>query len=217
MLERLTEVQAVCDEKVMSLRRNVQSYVGSNINSSASIFMLNIDTQLGLVMMTLNQLSKKRLAALEQVTESIGSRSRRPRSRAGVQSDSSVKSETKSEEDYLEIIDKLTREMFDYSQEPPVRQKSLSNMSRSESEYERVMRELDDKLRTTNLLIKEAENKPVSRSPRTSKRVKNPSLEIDKLFDHPDKVEIPSRYQPELEEEDEASEEARAEKSLDIR
>ena len=90
-------------------------------------------------------------------------------------------------------------------------------MTRSESEYERVMRELDDKLRTTNLLIKEAENKPVSRSPRTSKRVKNPSLEIDKLFDHPDKVEIPSRYQPELEEEDEASEEARAEKSLDIR
>ena len=83
MLERLTEVQAVCDEKVMSLRRNVQSYVGSNINSSASIFMLNIDTQLGLVMMTLNQLSKKRQAALEQVTESIGSRSRRPREPGG--------------------------------------------------------------------------------------------------------------------------------------
>ena len=216
-MERLTQVQAVCDEKVMSLRRNVQSYVGSNINSSASIFMLNIDTQLGLVMMTLNQLSKKRQAALEQVTESIGSRSRRPRSRTGVQLDSSVKSETKSEEDYLEIIDKLTREMFDYSQEPPVRQKSPSNMTRSESEYERVMRELDDKLRATNLLIKEAENKPVSRSPRTSKSVKNPSLEIDKLFDHPDKVEIPSRYQPELEEEDEACEEARAEKSIDIR
>ena len=135
--------------------------------------------------------------------------------------DSSVKSETKSEEDYLEIIDKLTREMFDYSQEPPVRQKSLSNMTRSESEYERVMRELDIKLE-----IQQREDRgsrpgtvvTVTPTPRTrDRRETGPSLEtIDSVFGPPDKITIPERYQPHLDMESE-DEEHKDEKALDIR
>ena len=50
---------------------------------------------------------------------------------------------------------------------------------------------------------------------RTSQYLKL-SYQIDKLFDHPDKIEIPSRYQPEGDMEDEArEEESRARSRVD--
>ena len=95
--------------------------------------MLNIDTELGLAMMIMNQLAKKRQIGLDQVTEVITSRSQRSRRPTGEQE--------KSDAEYIEIIDKLTREMFDYSPEkkksPNHRPPSLpSSLTRSESEYE---------------------------------------------------------------------------------
>ena len=197
------------------LRRNVQSYVGGNINSRDSVFMLNIDTELGLAMSIMNQLGKKRQIGLDQVIEVITSRSQRSRRPTG--------EPEKSEAEYIEIIDQLTREMFDYGphQPPPSRPTSLT---RSESEYERVMRELDEKLKSTTLEICEVEKAGLLISARaaTTKPCQAPSLEtIDKLFDPPDKISIPSRYQPHLdvkEEEQEAvGQEARNEKSCEMR
>ena len=167
------------------------------------------------------QLAKKRQIGLDQVTEVITSRSQRSRRPTGEQE--------KSDAEYIEIIDKLTREMFDYSPEkkksPNHRPPSLpSSLTRSESEYERVMRELDEKLKNTNLEICEVEKTGLLISSRaaTTKPRQAPSLEtIDKLFDPPDKICIPSRYQPHLEikEEDQeaAGEEARNEKSSEMR
>ena len=95
--------------------------MGSNINGRDSVFMLNIDTELGLAMMVMNQLGKKRQTGLDQVTEVITSRSQRSRRPTGDQE--------KSEAEYIEIIDQLTREMFDYRpphQPPPSRPTSLT-------------------------------------------------------------------------------------------
>ena len=78
-LERFSQSLTVCEEKIRSLRRNVQSYVGSNINGRDSVFMLNIDTELGLAMSIMNQLGKKRQIGLDQVSEVITSRSQRSR------------------------------------------------------------------------------------------------------------------------------------------
>ena len=207
----------------MSLRGNVQRYVGSNINSTASIFMLNIDSQLGLVMMTLNQLGKKRQAALEKVTEEISRRQEENKSRK-------ESSAAKSDEEYIEIIDRLTKEMFEYrGQDTPshsTERVHLATLSGGECEYERVMRELDEKLKSTSLEINKMEKTSMSISScssRLTKKAKKPSLEIiDKLFDPPEKIEIPLRYQPYLDlEEEEGEEEARevakAEKSCEIR
>ena len=190
--------------------------MGSNINGRDSVFMLNIDTELGLAMMVMNQLGKKRQTGLDQVTEVITSRSQRSRRPTGDQE--------KSEAEYIEIIDQLTREMFDYRpphQSPPSRPTSLT---RSESEYERVMRELDEKLRSTTLEIcqVEKEGRLISSRAGATKPCPAPSLEtIDKLFDPPDKICIPSRYQPHLDVKDEdleeAGEEARNEKSCEMR
>ena len=221
-MERLTEAQAVCEEKVMLLRRHVQSYVGSNIKSTASLFLLNIDTELGLVMMMLNQLGKKRQAAVDQVTEVIKSRSKK-RKTPEEDKTREKSSAPKTDDEYIEIIDKLTREMFAYEQDQPhhhIPRLVQSNLTRSESEYERVLKELDDKLKTTSLEISEVEKQGSSKSGGPSKKAKNPSLEtIDKLFDPPEKIDIPSRYQPhlDLELEDEARGEARTERSCEIR
>lgn len=54
-MESLASVQTQCEEELLVLRREVQAYVGSNISSQTSILMLNIDTQLGVVMVTLSQ------------------------------------------------------------------------------------------------------------------------------------------------------------------
>ena len=60
-LERLVDQQTKTEEKLLSLRRQVQTCVGTNISSSsssnASVFMLNIDTQLGMVMLAVSQVS----------------------------------------------------------------------------------------------------------------------------------------------------------------
>ena len=191
--------------------------MGSNINGRDSVFMLNIDSELGLAMSIMNQLGKKRQTGLEQVSEVIASRSQRSRRPTGEQE--------KSEAEYIEIIDKLTREMFDYGPEtekapyqPPP---SLpSSLTRSESEYERVMRELDQKLRNTTLEISQVEKagQLISARAGTTKPCQAPSLEtIDKLFDPPDKICIPSRYQPQLDVEEEEEEEERNEKSCEMR
>ena len=82
-LERFGQSLTVCEEKIRSLRRNVQSYVGSNINGRDSVFMLNIDTELGLAMSIMNQLGKKRQIGLDQVSEVITSRSQRSRRPTG--------------------------------------------------------------------------------------------------------------------------------------
>ena len=220
-MERLALAQTDCEEKVMSLRSNVQRYVGSNINSTASIFMLNIDSQLGLVMMMLNQLGKKRQAALEKVTEVIASRSKIRQEENKSRTESST---AKSDDEYIEIIDRLTREMFEYKgQDSPSH--STERVTGAECEYERVMRELDEKLKSTSLEINKVEKISLSissSSSRLTKKAGNHSLEIiDKLFDPPEKIEIPLRYQPYLdvedEGEDEAREVARAEKSCEIR
>ena len=66
----------------MSLRREVQSYVGSHISNHAtndtchvasgvSVFMLNVDTQLGMVMITLSQVFKKKLKNRDRMTKSL--------------------------------------------------------------------------------------------------------------------------------------------------
>ena len=196
------------------LRRNVQSYVGGNINGRDSVFMLNIDTELGLAMGIMNQLGKKRQIGLEQVSEVITSRSQRSRRPTGEQE--------KSDAEYIEIIDKLTREMFQYKPEtekaPCQRPPSLpSSLTGSESEYERVMRELDQKLKNTSQEICEVEKagQLISSRAGTTKPCQAPSLEtIDKLFDPPDKICIPARYQPHL---DVKEEEGRKEKSGEMR
>ena len=193
--------------------------MGGNINGRDSVFMLNIDTELGLAMGIMNQLGKKRQIGLEQVSEVITSRSQRSRRPTGEQE--------KSDAEYIEIIDKLTREMFQYKPEtekaPCQRPPSLpSSLTGSESEYERVMRELDQKLKNTSQEICEVEKagQLISSRAGTTKSCKAPSLEtIDKLFDPPDKICIPARYQPHLDvkEEEVEEEEGRKEKSGEMR
>ena len=85
------------------------------------------------------QVGKKRLQSLEQVSEILRNRMTPapttndfPQIQQISQEDSN-----KTDEEYIEIIDKLTKEMFNYKIE-----KSYENvsMTRSESEYERVMK-----------------------------------------------------------------------------
>ena len=232
MLERLSLVQSECEESLLSIRRQVQSYVGSNISSSSSIIMLNIDTQLGVVMVTLSQVSsviiiimiiiciyigKKRLSALEQVSEVI-------HNKVATQSQEKheeIKNETiiidskkiseedteKTDEDYIAIIDQLTKNMFDYKVTKSSTLESSSTITTSigsgrksgDSEYERVMKTLDQKLRLVQSESRDEMRSvtPSSGSVISSVKKKQVSVEsIDKLFGPPDKIVIPERYQP---------------------
>ena len=135
----------------------------------------------------------------------------------------------KTEDDYIDIIDKLTAEMFDYEVDKDddnyfvasLPRSSTAKMTRSESEYERVMRELD-KLQSLNKDCSRpgSSQEHVSSSSSEIRRRQGHSVEsIEKLLDHPDKIVITERYQPHLDQEndDDEDDSARARKSEEIR
>ena len=124
--------------------------------------------------------------------------------------------------------------MFDYKidKKPTQYSSSLpkvyqsSGMTRSESEYERVMKELDLKLELQRKKDDLDENvgdvgRPVSVASTTrsvTKKGHDLSLDtFDKMFDPPDKIQIPERYQPHLDVEADNDGDGRLEKSSDIR
>ncbi len=244
-LEALASAQSEAEEALLALRSEVQSFVAGRITGAGNgsgVFMLNVDTQLGMVMLALSQIGKKRISALEQVSEVIQTKmlkkSEKERSDpTPIFEDSSKTSnnQAKSDDEYIKIIDKLTKEMFeDKNSDAPRKSHSSfsslpslhknypsSRMTRSESEYERVMRELDIKLE-----IQQREDRGsrpgsgtvVTPTPRTrDRRETGLSLEtIDSVFGPPDKITIPERYQPHLDMES-GDEEQKDEKASDIR
>ena len=239
-LEALASAQTETEEGLLGLRREVQSYVGSKISGAGNgsgLFMLNIDTQLGMVMLTLSQIGKKRISALEQVSELIQNKmlkhSEKETREPTPNLEKPIKSSkdlTRSDDEYIKIIDKLTKEMFedkgsDIPRRPPkysslLKTSPSSRSTQSESEYERVMRELDTKLEIRQKGERgergEGETRMSSGTQRSRER-REPSLEmIDKMFGPPDKISIPERYQSFLDVETENKED-KEERALDIR
>ena len=239
-LEALASAQSEAEEAILALRTDVQSYVARRITGAGNgsgVFMLNVDTQLGMVMLALSQIGKKRIAALEQVSKVIQNkifkRSERERSVPSPTFEEPKKTsndQAKSDDEYIKIIDKLTKEMFDnkdsdapkyqFSCSPPKYYPS-SLITRSESEYERVMRELDTKLeiqqREERRQSGDRERGSRPSSSTRERRESGPSLEmIDSVIGPPNMISIPERYQPHLDMDSE-DEEHKDERSLDIR
>ena len=236
-LEALASAQSEAEEALLALRTDVQSYVARRITGAGNgsgVFMLNVDTQLGMVMLALSQIGKKRIAALEQVSEVIQNKmfkkSERERSVPAFEETTKTSNDqSKSDDEYIKIIDKLTKEMFENkdSDAPIQHQFSCSlpkyypssRITRSESEYERVMRELDTKL---EIQQREERGQSGERGSRPSsgtreRRESGPSLEmIDSVIGPPDMISIPERYQPHLDMDSE-DEEHKDERALDIR
>ena len=239
-LEALASAQSEAEEALLALRSDVQSYVARRITGAGNgsgVFMLNVDTQLGMVMLALSQIGKKRIAALEQVSEVIQNKmSRKSERERSVPSPTfeqpkkTSNDQAKSDDEYIKIIDKLTKEMFENkdSDAPRKHQSSSSSLpkyypssrlTRSESEYERVMRELDTKLVIQQREEREQREQRGSRPSSVAKerRESGPSLDmIDSVIGPPNMISIPERYQPHLDMDSE-DEEHKDERALDIR
>ena len=171
---------------------------------------------------------------MRQEEESEKDQNLHPKLKDEVASSSLEQGRAKSDDEYIKIIDKLTKEMFDYKidKKPTQYSSSLpkvyqsSKMTRSESEYERVMKELDLKLEISRVKNKMEDSSSdvgrplsVASTPRSvTKKVHDLSLEtFDKMFEPPDKIQIPERYQPDIDETDDEDGYGRKEKSSDIR
>ena len=242
-LEALASAQSEAEEALLALRSDVQSYVARRITGAGNgsgVFMLNVDTQLGMVMLALSQIGKKRITALEQVSEVIQNKmSRKSERERSVPSPTfeqpkkTSNDQAKSDDEYIKIIDKLTKEMFENkdSDAPRKHQSSSSSslpkyypspssrLTRSESEYERVMRELDTKLEIQQREEREEREQRGSRPSSVAKerRESGPSLDmIDSVIGPPNMISIPERYQPHLDMDSE-DEEHKDERALDIR
>ena len=240
-LEALASAQSEAEQGLLVLRSDVQRYVAGRIKGAGNgsgVFMLNVDTQLGMVMLALSQIGKKRISALEQVSEVIQNKmlrkSEREKSEPSPVCEHSTKTsndQAKSDDEYIKIIDKLTKEMFEnndadarkphssFSSLPKSRPSSRMTMC-SESEYERVIRELDIKLEIHQREERAERGSPGSRpssvTPRTRER-REASLEmIDSVLGPPDKISIPERYQPHLDIES-GDEDKKNEKASDLR
>ena len=243
-LEALASAQSEAEQGLLVLRSDVQRYVAGRIKGAGNgsgVFMLNVDTQLGMVMLALSQIGKKRISALEQVSEVIQNKmlrkSEREKNEPSPVCENSTKTsndQAKSDDEYIKIIDKLTKEMFE-NKDPGATRKPHSSFSSlpksrpgsrmtmcSESEYERVIRELDIKLeihqREERIERGSPGSRPSSVTPRTrERREAGPSLEmIDSVLGPPDKISIPERYQPDLDIES-GDEDKKNEKASDLR
>ena len=250
-LEALASAQSEAEQALLVLRSDVQRYVAGRIKGAGNgsgVFMLNVDTQLGMVMLALSQIGKKRILALEQVSEVIQNKmlrkSERVKSVPTPALDKSTKTsndQAKSDDEYIRIIDKLTKEMFENKDAGAPRKphSSFSSVPKncpssrmtlcSESEYERVIRELDTKLEIQQREERAERgspgspgspgSRPSSVTPRTRERQRmaGPSLEmIDSVIRTPDKISIPERYQTHLDMES-GDEDQTDQKALDLR
>ena len=194
---------------------------------------------------SLAHIGKKRITALEQLSLLLRSRARPGREEAKTPGKEEAKSplsdhnirapeaatpgkQKKTDEECIKIIDTLTREMFDYTstkEKEAAVTSTLTQARRGESQYDKVMRQLDHKLQLEASRRDEGTQGPGSGSGVTVKhsrqeRVGEVRVEtIDAVLGPPDKILIRTRYQPHLDTStrDEEEGEEREGKLADVR
>ena len=200
---------------------------------------------------SLAHIGKKRITALEQLSLLLRSRARPGREEAKTPAKEEAKTpgkeETKSpltghsvcapeaatpgkqkktEEECIKIIDTLTREMFDYTSTKETEAAVTSTVTRArrgESQYDKVMRQLDHKLQLEASRGDEETQRPGSDLAVTVKHSRQERAgevrveTIDAVLGPPDKILIRTRYQPHLDTRDEEEGEEREGKLADVR